>query len=267
MNDELEVLADFRGDVPAPDDATTQLIYRLATTTRPKRQLQLRRRTDRGRLIVCVAAAALAVVVTASALAIHYFGPSPGFTAGFSALDNVPAAPPPSEELLPASVLERMSQVMGVSPAEFTSRLRRLQTGLSLGPGRTQGQGELFAYVGKDGSACLLLTGQGGNCILPENIAHFPGVDATVFPGYPGQTPAVAAIVADNVDAVQLSVGDRRTTLPIINNSVYANLDGLRPEDAIALHATYDDGTCRTTPLPNPTGANNFPSLTPHEGC
>ncbi len=84
-----------------------------------------------------------------------------------------------------------------------------------------------------------------------------PGVLPGVFPGYPGQTPAFAAIVADNVKTVELAVRGKRTDLPILNNSVYADLDFVGACDTLAVVTTYRDGGTRahcrfTIPLPTP---------------
>ncbi len=55
--------------------------------------------------------------------------------------------------------------------------------------------------------------------------------------------------------SVELDSAGRLTSLPIVNNSVYADLNGLHAGDAIALHAAYDNGACVTILLPPETTA------------
>jgi hypothetical protein len=232
-----------------------------------RRRLGVAFRVDRrARLITFVVATAL-LIGAASALAVHYLGPSPGFTAGFSAREDLPPADWPSN--MPRAALEHQAAYMGVSTDEYLRNMRRLRTGLTLGPGRSRGQGELYAYIGDDGTACMFLTGQGGDCVNGRAAAlpPFYGVDPSLYPGYPGQTPAVAAIVADNVTSVQLDVAGHTRPLDIINNSVYADLDGLEAGDTIEVRFTFANGACNTVPLPNPHGDNDWAKLKPHEGC
>ena len=73
--------------------------------------------------------------------------------------------------------------------------------GLTLGPGRGQGEGELYAYIADDhATACMFVTGQGGGCVNAATAPRVQGVMSQVLPGYPGQTPAAVAIVVDNVE-------------------------------------------------------------------
>jgi hypothetical protein len=268
MTDDLQLLRDFRRDVPAPDEETARRIYRLATAAHPRRRGRFRlgwRR--RPRLLVAVVAAALAIAGGASALAVHYLGPSsPGFTAGFSAYDRLPPAAWPSS--LPRVGLDRAAGYMGVSTTDFQQGLRLLRSGLTLGPGRSQGEGKLYAYIGDDyTAACMFLTGQGGGCVNAANAPRVHGLMSHLFPGYPGQTPAAVAIVADNVKSVDLVINRKSTNVPIINNSIYADLNGLQADDPIELHATYEDGSTWVYPLFNPKGERRRPEqLIPHAG-
>jgi len=207
----------------------------------------LRRRT-----LVTLVAALVVIAGAGGALAYRYLGPSPGFTAGFSAFDRLPSSQvPPS---MPAVGIEHMAAYLGLTVGQAERRLRLLQSGLTLGSGRTQGQGKLYALVGENGTACMFLSGQGGTCLDAAHLADTNGVMAQVEPGYPGETPAVVALVADNVRTVSLEVNARGTTVPIVNNSVYADLDEVRPCDTIALGVTYDDGSSQLFPLHNPIG-------------
>jgi hypothetical protein len=246
----LQLLVEFRNTVPMPDDRAADRIYELATVTRPSSPSVALRLARRPRFFVAAGVAALAVAGGASALAFHYLGPSPGFTAGFAAFDRLPPARWPNS--VPRVALEHAAAYVDVSPDEFLGRLRLLQTGLTLGPGRTQGQGELYAYVGDDGrTACMFLTGQGGNCFRADHAQHVRGVLPLIDPGYPGQTPALMAIVADNVTSVELDVSGRLRGLELVNNSVYADLAGLQGTDRVALDVTYDDGNTAVVRVPH----------------
>jgi hypothetical protein len=250
---DLQLLVVFRSEVPPPDEATADRAYAIATAARQPKSRLAGSRISRTRVLVAVAAAALAVAGGASALAFHYFASSPGFSAGFSAFDRLPPAAWPDS--VPRVALERSAAYVGVSQDRFLQRLRLVRTGLTLGPGRSQGEGELYAYVGDRGeTACMFLTGQSGTCFNATYAPHVQGVLPEISPGYPGQTPALAAIVADNVAAIELDVSDRVMPLRIINNSVYANLAALQGTDRLTLHVTYDDGRTAVVSLPNPAG-------------
>lgn len=192
--------------------------------------------------VVVAAAVLLAVTVGASALAYRLLGPSPGFTAGVSAFERLPRVESPPSELRFA--LERSAPVVGLTPAEAEERVRLLQTGLRLGPGRSKGKGSFYAYPGRDGTACMFLIGQGGSCVTPGAVQFNPSANALFLPGYPGQTPAIVGLVADNVETVDVIVGDRRWPVEIVNNSFYSDLDGVTPEDTVAFEVRYaDDST------------------------
>jgi hypothetical protein len=238
--DELQLLRDFRSGVRDLDIAVFE-------TLQPRGLVVRRRR----RVKVAVAVAAAFVVLTggAAALAVHFFGPSPAFTSGFSAFDRLPEAEWPSS--MPRVGLEHQAAYLGLSTGEAEHRLRLLRTGLTLGPGRSVGRGELYVLLGTDGSGCIELTGEGAGCVLATNTRAMPGVLPAVFPGYPGQTPAFAAIVADDVNVIELDVSGKRKSLPIINNSVYADLDFVRACDTLAVVATYGDDSTRTLPIHN----------------
>jgi hypothetical protein len=249
---DLQVLFKFRSEVPRPDEAAKERVYRLATAGRlPRRRFSALPAPRRPRLVVFAAAAALTVAGAASALAIYTFGPSPGFSAGFSAFDQ--HAPAPWPDSVPRVALERSAAYVGVSTSTFLQRLRLLRTGLSLGPGRSDGLGELYAYIGDNGeTGCMFLTGQTGTCFKANYARHVRGVLPVINPGYPGQTPALTAIVADNVKSLELNISNRLTRQQIINNSVYVDLARLQKTDTVALRITYDDGSTAGVSLVNP---------------
>jgi hypothetical protein len=82
-----------------------------------------------------------------------------------------------------------------------------------------------------------------------------PSAEAMVLPGYPGQTPAIAGIVADNVRAVEVITNGRSWAVPIINNSFYSDLEGVTSEDAVEIHVQYADGSTRNITVRPGTGA------------
>ena len=224
--------------LPGPDFADVlRRAHRENAPTRGARRVARPRR----RLVAAVVAAAVAVAGAAGALAYRYLGPSPGFTAGISAFDRLPPAAWPAS--MPRLGLEHAAAYLGIPTAEAESRLRRLQSGLT--------QGDLYAFEGPNGTVCLFLSGRFGDCLNEANGPRSPGVMTTFSPGYPDESPAVVAIVADNVRAVTLLVNGQRRNLPIVNNSVYAELVGLASTDTLALEASYADGSTRMFPLLN----------------
>lgn len=227
------------GLLPGPDFADVRRRARMLASTAPRASERVA--WTRRRLLVVVAAAVVGVGGAAGALAYRYLGPSPGFTAGLSAFDQLPRAEWPAS--MPRVGLEHAAAYVGISPAEAEMRLRRLQTG------RTQG--DLYAFQGPNGTVCVFLSGRFGDCLDEANAPRSPGVMATLSPGYPHESPAVVAIVADNVERVTLVDSGRRNELPIINNSVYADLTAAAPSDTISLEARYADGSTRTFPLLN----------------
>jgi hypothetical protein len=170
-------------------------------------------------------------------------GPSPGFTAGVSAFERLPRAEWPSS--MPRVSLEHSAAAVGLSPDEAEAGLRLLQTNLRMGPGRSEGRGSFYAYPGPNGTACMFLIGQGAACITPGAIQFVPGAEAMVLPGYPGQTPAIAGLVADNVHTVEVVSNGRRWPVRIINNSFYSDLEGVTSNDAVEIDARYADGSAK----------------------
>jgi hypothetical protein len=202
------------------------------------------------RTAVAVSVVLLAAIGAASAVAYHYLGPSPGFSAGLSAFDRLPQATWPSS--IPRFALDRSAEAVGITPTEAERRLRLLQTGLTLGTGTTRGEGSLYAFQGSPGTACIFLTGQGGTCVTPRMTNNNQSVMWGVFPGYPGETPAIVALVADNVREVEVDISGVTRSIPVVNNSVYADLHGLTRTATISLIVHFADGTTKTMTAPNP---------------
>ena len=262
MNEnDLQLLVDFRRDIPEPEPETAQRIYRLATgTSAHERTLVGRKRlwSRRPRLVLAALVTTLAVAAGAGAAIYQYVDDSsPGLSSGFSAFNRLP----PVTSLPTQSGFELTghtpADMMGVSITQFEQGLRLLQTNLTLGPSDTQGQGQLYAYIGddNDNTYCMILTGQGAECVTPQNAPHinpyYPGVMPAVFPGNPGETPAVTALVADDVSSISLVTNGQSADIPIVNNSIYANLTGIKAGDTISLDATYSDGGTHEFPLQN----------------
>lgn len=67
MSDDLKLLVDFRREVPAPDRATVERAYRLATRPRPPWRLLFGSRSRRLRPVLIVVVVALVLVPTAAA--------------------------------------------------------------------------------------------------------------------------------------------------------------------------------------------------------
>jgi hypothetical protein len=202
------------------------------------------------RVVVAVVAALVVAAGGTAAVAYHYLGPSPGFTAGLSTFDRLPPAEWPSS--MHRIALERSAAAVGISTSEAEQRLRLLQTGLTLGPEQTQGQGSLYAFQERPGTACMFLTGQGGTCVTPQSVDYVQSVMWAVFPGYPGETPAIVALVADNVRRVEVDISGNTRSIAIVNNSVYADLTGQSTTANVSLIVHFADGTSKTITAPRP---------------
>jgi hypothetical protein len=169
----------------------------------------------RRRSLIAAAAAVVTVTVGASALAYRYLGPSPGFSAGVSAFERLPRAEWPMSRI----GLEHAAAAVELTPEEAEQRLRLLRSGLRMGPGRSEGKGDLYAFPGRNGTACMFLTGQGGGCVTPDAVDFVRSAMGMVFPGYPGQTMAAVGVVADNVRSVEVVAREVRWSPEIVNNS------------------------------------------------
>lgn len=254
-SDELEVL-----DRVGPSRDLWADARARAASPRPKvgrgfRGLS-RMRSWRRRSIVLAGVAVVAAVSAASAVAYHYLGPSPGFSAGLSSLNNLPPASWPSS--LPRDALDNEAGVVGLTPDQALDRLRLAQTGLSLGQEKGKNI-SLYAFEGKAGTACLFITGPDASGIcLPSEMTHNPALDGVAFADGGGSSPqtpgplAVWGLVADNVTGVETEISGVTHNVPIVNNSFYADYDQITTSDTIKLMVTFSDGTTRTFHLPNP---------------
>ncbi|HEY5294905.1 MAG TPA: hypothetical protein VIJ70_05470, partial [Gaiellaceae bacterium] len=199
MNEgDLQLLVEFRHDIPEPDAEATQRIYRLATGKgMPGRHIPGRRQplwSRRPRLMLAALVATLAVAAGAGAAIYQHLDSSPGLSSGFSAFNHLPPVTSlPAQSGFFQLTGHTPADMMGVSVTQFEHGLRLLQTDLTLGPGNTHGQGQLYAYIGANDTYCLFLTGQGAECVTKQNAptinTFYPGVMPSIFPGNPGETP------------------------------------------------------------------------------
>lgn len=204
-----------------------------------------------------IAVAAVVLVGCATAFAYRILSPSPGFTAGLSGLDSLPTVPWPADMPIAAS---RFASTIGLTADEAEHRLRLVQSGLSLGG---QSGLDLYAFPGKDGTACIfLLPGVGGFCLPTWNADNpaFPGIAWAAWSGDAPRLPSgplgVFGLVADNVRSVAADVGGATRNIPIVDNTFYAVYDSISSTAAVELVVTYDDGTTRTIHHSNPYASN-----------
>lgn len=231
------------------------------------RRVGVRGRRSRRRVLALVAAG-LVVAAASTAFAYHYLGPSPGFTAGLSALDTAPAASWPSS--LPRISLDGAAKATGLTPGQAAQRLHLLQTGLSLGQEHA-GDVSLYGFEGNSGTGCLFLTGPASGAIcLPSDMTGNPAFDGLAFGDQGGNSPqppgllAIYGLAADNVRQVETDVSGTTHTVPIVNNSFYADYPGITSTDTISLIVHFDEGTTRTFHLPNPYASSGPTQTLPY---
>ena len=224
-------------------------------------------RSWRRRTAIAVSVAVLAAAGAGSALAYHYLGPSPGFTAGLSGLNSLPTVPWPSS--IPKDGLPQLASATGLTASQAEQRMRLVQSGLSLGD---KTRIDLYAFPGAEGSACVFVTGSGGIC-LPTWMTSNPALDGVAWAAWGGDGPmaptgplGVFGLVADNVSGVEADISGTTRSIPIVNNSFYANYDQITNKDSIKLIVQFDDGTTRTFHAPNPyadSGPTHLKHLNP----
>jgi hypothetical protein len=219
------------------------------------------------RTVVAIAVAALALVGAASAFAYHELSPSPGFTAGLSGLESLPTVPWPSS--IPTDGLPDLASATGLTAGQAEHSLRLVQSGLTLGEQTLN----LYAFPGRDGSACVFLAPQQGGICLPTWGESNPAQDGVAWAAWGSNGPktstgplGVFGLVADNVSSVEADVSGVTRSIPIVDNSFYTDYDSIKDTDAIALTVTFDDGTTRTFHAPNPYGDNGPTQILPSPG-
>lgn len=217
-------------------------------------------RSWRRRTAVAVSVGVLAAAGAGSALAYHYLGPSPGFTAGLSGLNSLPTVPWPSS--IPRDGLPQLASATGLTAGQAEQRMRLVQSGLSLGSQSV----DLYAFPGEDGSACIFLTPSGGICLPTWNTSN-PAQDGVAWAAWGSDGPktptgplGVFGLVADNISGVEADISGTTRSIPIVNNSFYANYNQITNTDTIKLIVHFDDGTTRTFSAPNPYAPDNGPT-------
>jgi hypothetical protein len=220
-------------------------------------------RSWRRRTAVAVSVAVLAALGAGSALAYRYLGPSPGFTAGLSGLESLPTVPWPSS--IPKDGLPQLASATGLTASQAEQRMRLVQSGLSLGNQSV----DLYAFPGEGGSACVFVTGSGRIC-LPTWMTSNPALDGVAWAAWGGDGPmaptgplGVFGLVADNVSRVEADISGTTRSIPIVNNSFYANYNQITNTASIKLIVHFDNGTTRTFYAPNPY-ADNGPTQLKH---
>lgn len=223
-------------------------------------------RVRRARLrLALVAVAAVVLAGAATAFAYRILSPSPGFTAGLSGLESLPTVPWPVD--MPTGSIPELARATGLTPSAVEHSLRLVQTGLSLG---TQSSLRLYAFPGKDGSACVYLVPEVGGICLPTWMHSNPALDGIAWAAWPGDGPpapsgplGVFGLVADNVSSVEADIGGATRAIPIVDNSFYAGYDSIAGTDSIKLVVHFDDGTTRTYHAPNPYADNGPTTIRP----
>jgi hypothetical protein len=210
-------------------------------------------RSWRRRTAVAVSITVLAALGAGSALAYHYLGPSPGFTAGLTGLESLPTAPWPSS--IPKDALPHLAAGTGLTASEAEQRIRLVQSGLSRGDETGLA---LYAFPGNAGSGCIFLTPSGGIC-LPTDATSDPALDGVAWAAWGSDGPrtpsgplAAFGLLADNVRQVEVDISGATQSVPIIDNSFYDDINSITGSDTIKLIVHFDDGTSRTFSAPNP---------------
>jgi len=171
--------------------------------------------------------------------------------ASVSALQQLPPA-----ANLPARLLDDIELSTSHLGGDAALTLRTLRLlGSNLGTTHT----DLYAYdmgpVAQSNGRnvlCLVVWERGSVCQSSAD-SLFPDVLLDTSPGGPGYRglpdttpPTIAGLVADDVTGVSLSENGQQKSLPISNNSFFAELDQ-SPHTAftVTLHFTYKDGSSK----------------------
>jgi hypothetical protein len=199
-----------------------------------------------------IAIAVLAFVGAASAFAYRLLSPSPGFTAGLSGLESLPTVPWPSS--MPTGGVPMDARATGLTTDQALHSLRLVQSGLSF----EHRSVDLYAFPGRDGSACVFVVPEvGGICLGRGDAAR--AHEGIAWVDWPGDGPpgpsgplCVFGLVADSVRSFELDLGGREQSVPIVDNSFYVAFDSVSGSESVGLTITYDDGTTRTWHQGNP---------------
>lgn len=172
-------------------------------------------------------------------------------------MSALPASEVPPEGVI--ELVERGALVTHGDSAQAKKSLRALQ-----GPVGTD-KGTLYAYSPREGVLCMIHWRRTGTCSASSQSA-LPGVLLSFSPGGPGYAqqpddlpPAIAAVVSDAVESVEVITAAGGTTLGVVNNSVYFEPRMPRPDETwkLAVRVEYDDGTSSVEQIPDPRVAND----------
>jgi hypothetical protein len=165
-----------------------------------------------------------------------------GLSAGVSAVDSLPVV-----TSLPSDVaqwVEQSAHDIGNDPARAKARVRRLRSGLG-----ARGS-DLYAYKEENGAICFDLTTQAASC--PESIDNGPpGIDWISTGGWASIPRNLVGLVSDDVVRVTLIGSGVTRPVPIVNNSIFAELPF---DDAARLQLVFRDGSKRAITIPGANG-------------
>jgi hypothetical protein len=165
-----------------------------------------------------------------------------GLSAGVSALDSLPAV-----ASLPADVaqwVEQSARDIGNDPVRAKARVRKLRSGLG-----ARGS-DFYAYREENGAICIDLTSQAASC--PESADNGPpGIEWIAAGGWASVPRNVVGLVSDDVASVALVASGLARPVPIVNNSIFAEL---RSDEPAELQLRFRDGSKRTFTIPGANG-------------
>jgi len=200
-------------------------------------------RRARGALLAAVAVASGVGLFTAYAT-----GNEPrdrdrgGLSAGVSAMKTLP----PAKSLPPdvARWVERSARDIGNDPTRAKTRVRKLRGDLGTA------HSDLYAYAEDNGAICFDLTSQAAACAAHPNDGP-AGIDWFTGGGWASVPRNVVALVSDDVVRVVLAAAGTERTVPIVDNSIFAELPS---DDPAELQLEFRDGSKRTVTLPGANG-------------
>ncbi|HYZ76084.1 MAG TPA: hypothetical protein VE596_01800 [Gaiellaceae bacterium] len=140
--------------------------------------------------------------------------------------------------------VEQSARDIGNDPDRAKARVRKLRSDLGAR------HSDLYAYPEENGAVCFDLTSQAALCPEDANSGP-PGIDWFTGGGWESVPRNVVGLVSDDVRRVSLRADGTRRAVPIVNNSIFAEL----PSDAPAeLHLDFRDDSKRTITLPGANG-------------
>lgn len=158
--------------------------------------------------------------------------PSPGLTAGVSALNQLPPEAAIGAEA--ARFVRSAAIATGTDVATAVARVRLLRTDLG------SASREVYAFPSASGSTCFTLTRTGSSCARrPEDGT--PGIHWLIGGGTSDAPSALVGIVADDVLKVRLTVDGREVPTTIANNVVFGEYAD--PADTAEIVVERSDGT------------------------